>query len=706
MTPTVNPPTDRLVPTFPKKVVARLRAHLSVRVALSSIAIVVAASTITLGNRTTAHAADGSAQLSLPSVGNISLTGGPHNWIGCTIINGVLQSDCLLNHPWNSLDWVPSDGQVHASHGGIAHIYDCPSVGGHRSFVRIDYNDGSGYQVSYEHIHNVDLQIADGQSVTRGQYLGNISTDSNCGGSADAAHTHMSLWHFTSGGFAKSNSQAVDMNGMQVGAWVFDDGSSTQEQYTGCISPVAGGTRQCPPAGISNDGTVALSPGNNLLTNSSFEHGTMDPWSFEDLASEGSSLASAGAKDGAAYLEAFTRNASPGHQSIVETLPISISPGRSYTFSVWVRTPDGLSGQVSVDLWAQGNQTEGGATTVTVYGIWTQVAYTLNAQNSNTSLKAQIVMQKVNQNYDFDGAQLVTNSLQNSSFEHATPDPWSLEDSTQEAWHLYSGGAQDGTSYLEAYTTNAIPGHQSIVQTLTIAISPDQSYTFSVWVRGPNQHVVTVSVDLWALGGQAEGGSTTQTLYTVYGAWTQVAYTLNATHSNTSLKAQIIMQTVGQNYDFDGAQLVKNSLTNSGFEHPNPPCGGTDPWTLEDSSQEAWCVKSGGAEDGGSYLEAYTTNATPGHQSIVQTLAISISPGQTYTFSVWVRMPDGLAAQVSVDLWALGNQTDGGGTTVTVAGSWTQVSYTLNTQQWNTSLKVQIIMQTVNRNYDFDGTQI
>jgi triacylglycerol esterase/lipase EstA (alpha/beta hydrolase family) len=49
---------------------------------------------------------------------------------------------------------------------------------------------------------------------------------------------------------------------------------------------------------------------------------------------------------------------------------------------------------------------------------------------------------------------------------------------------------------------------------------------------------------------------------------------------------------------------------------------------------------------------------------------------------------------------------DGGGTTVTVAGSWTQVSYTLNTQQWNTSLKAQIIMQAVNRNYDFDGTQI
>jgi hypothetical protein len=50
--------------------------------------------------------ADSAAELALPSaVGNISLGGGPHNWAGCTIVNGVLGSDCLGNHPWNSIDW-------------------------------------------------------------------------------------------------------------------------------------------------------------------------------------------------------------------------------------------------------------------------------------------------------------------------------------------------------------------------------------------------------------------------------------------------------------------------------------------------------------------------------------------------------------------------------------------------------------------------
>jgi len=188
---------------------------------------------------------------------NISLTGGPHKWGGCGIRNHVLQPDCLYHDaPWNSIDVVPSDGRVYASHGGIAHLGDCPLVNGHRSFVRIDYNDGSGYQVSYEHIHQVDLQITEGQSVARGQYLGNIGLDTNCGGSADAAHTHMSLWHFTSGGFTKDPSQEVDLNPVQVGAWLLDDGSPTQEQYTGCITPVSGGTRQCPTAYLYNDGSV------------------------------------------------------------------------------------------------------------------------------------------------------------------------------------------------------------------------------------------------------------------------------------------------------------------------------------------------------------------------------------------------------------------------------------------------------------------
>jgi hypothetical protein len=169
----------------------------------------------------------------------------------------VLQKDCLANHPWNSIDLVPANWQVLASHDGIAHIYDCPADrNGHRSFVRIDYADGSGYHVSYEHIHNVDSNIRDGQHVSRGTYLGNISIDSNCGGYATAEHTHMSLWHVASDSTWSFASQAVELDGVQIGAWVLDLGSPTPEQYTGCVTPAAWGARLCPTTTLYNDGTV------------------------------------------------------------------------------------------------------------------------------------------------------------------------------------------------------------------------------------------------------------------------------------------------------------------------------------------------------------------------------------------------------------------------------------------------------------------
>jgi hypothetical protein len=63
---------------------------------------------------------------------------------------------------------------------------------------------------------------------------------------------HFTLWRFT-GAFNFSDSQQVDWNGVQLGSWVLSDGSA---QYTGCMTPVAGGQAQCPTVSIYNDGTV------------------------------------------------------------------------------------------------------------------------------------------------------------------------------------------------------------------------------------------------------------------------------------------------------------------------------------------------------------------------------------------------------------------------------------------------------------------
>lgn len=196
-------------------------------------------------------AVNGAAVLSLPWAGhtNGTLTGGPHNWNGCHPPN----DPCTGHHPWNSLDFAPSNAKVYAARGGKAYIHDCASPG----MVRIDHGDQ--YQTTYYHLDPSSIQItADGQDVRRGTYLGNIGTSLPCGGSCDSpcgAHVHFSLWYVPFGtAFNFSDAQAKDWNATQLGAWVLDDGDpNNQTQYAGCITPVTGGTRQCPNALILSD---------------------------------------------------------------------------------------------------------------------------------------------------------------------------------------------------------------------------------------------------------------------------------------------------------------------------------------------------------------------------------------------------------------------------------------------------------------------
>jgi murein DD-endopeptidase MepM/ murein hydrolase activator NlpD len=165
------------------------------------------------------------------------MTGGPHNWAGL--------SDA--RHPWNSLDFVPSNGQVFAAKAGYAYTNtdnnDCPTPG----FIRIVHGDG--YQTSYYHLDPNSIRIANGDYVFRGQWIGNIGMSVPCGGSAPSAHVHFSLWFLSSGAFSlysppyNYNSMGVDWGGIspsargagsqtQIGAWMLDDGTPSA-QYNG-----------------------------------------------------------------------------------------------------------------------------------------------------------------------------------------------------------------------------------------------------------------------------------------------------------------------------------------------------------------------------------------------------------------------------------------------------------------------------------------
>lgn len=183
-----------------------------------------------------ALAGDGSSQLSLPfATGETwSMWGGPHPWSG-------------NNGTFSSLDFSGSSGVVRAAGDGVVRFRACGGVAGHY-LLMIDH--GGVWHTSYYHIINV--AVHDGQTVTRGTALGNIGTATPCGGSANGAHVHFTVWNFT-GAFTWQNAQGATLNGMDIGGWTASAGSTA---YTGYLQRVSDGQRVQRYGAVYNNGAI------------------------------------------------------------------------------------------------------------------------------------------------------------------------------------------------------------------------------------------------------------------------------------------------------------------------------------------------------------------------------------------------------------------------------------------------------------------
>ncbi len=197
-------------------------------------------------------AAAGGSLLSLPfATGETwNLTGGPH-----ACCNGDRTGRGALD-----LAWGYGTGKVRAAREGIAwRAASCPN------FVRVDHADG--WQTGYYHL--VNEQVANGQSVARGQYLGDEGNGIGCGGWSSGPHVHFSL---------RLNEVAQTFNGHNVGGWTVSAGSA---QYQGCMRRVRDGFTVCAPnAPVYNDGAIGSGSGipvapvdTELVTNGNFSGG-------------------------------------------------------------------------------------------------------------------------------------------------------------------------------------------------------------------------------------------------------------------------------------------------------------------------------------------------------------------------------------------------------------------------------------------------
>jgi len=170
--------------------------------------------------------------------------GGPHSTLGCPDNSFT----CRGGKPWNSLDFGASGpGIVHAAAAGTVEPTNrCPPKDS--NFVII--NHGNGWHTTYYHL--VDIQVKPGHEVKAGQPLGTTSTATGCDGHADGPHVHFSVANYT--GDYSWHSGRVDLDGFQIGSWIFHDGPT---QYSGCATNVVTKRRVCPGGQLSNDGALA-----------------------------------------------------------------------------------------------------------------------------------------------------------------------------------------------------------------------------------------------------------------------------------------------------------------------------------------------------------------------------------------------------------------------------------------------------------------
>ena len=461
---------------------------------------------------------------------------------------------------------------------------------------------------------------------------------------------------------------------------------------------------------------------NNLLSNASFMWGAPScstPLSWKGFSNGGtmyqcSYVEESRAQQGSVFEE---MHGTVANVSLAQDLAVSPQPGQSYSFSVWLRAPAGsVTGTVSI-YGLKPNEVIGDAanTKFTATGTWQQVTVPLQISTTGeTSIRAQVYNGTPNVNLDLDGASLVNAGLSNASFMWGAPSC-----STPLSWKGFSNGgtmyqcsyveesrAQQGSVFEEMHGTVA---NVSLAQDLAVSPQPGQSYSFSVWLRAPAGSV-TGTVSIYGLKPNEVIGDAANTKFTATGTWQQVTVPLQiSTTGETSIRAQVYNGTPNVNLDLDGASLVNAGLSNASFMWGAPSCSTPLSWKgFSNGGTMYQCsyVEESRAQQGSVFEEMHGTVA---NVSLAQDLAVSPQPGQSYSFSVWLRAPAG-SVTGTVSIYGLKpNEVigDAANTKFTATGTWQQVTVPLQiSTTGETSIRAQVYNGTPNVNLDLDGASM
>ena len=359
-------------------------------------------------------------------------------------------------------------------------------------------------------------------------------------------------------------------------------------------------------------------------------------------------------------------------------------------------------------LWGLGGNQEGGGaqqTCSTLNATWTRVTAPLDTQtSSHTTLRAEVYLETTGTNLDLDGTELVNTGLSAASFEGGGGF----------AAETFAGGELGGLPRAGPPTTGSstwrpTPGRsqrQACEGRAGEHVAGAVVLSLSMWIRSTDggRRSGPAGLNLWGLGGTNEsGGTNSHRRRQDTGRWSPHPWT-SPRPGHTTLRAEVYLElSTGRNLDLDGAELVNTGLPDASFEG-----GSTSGWNLTPGANWA-AYHNGTAHDGQYFLETNTGSVGGGgNASLWQDVPVSTSPGQSFSFSVWLRSPTGTSIGVCVVLWGLGGTEEQGQTCVTFASkTWRQVTAPLDTHaSGHSTLRAQIYLETAGTDYDLDGATL
>ena len=298
----------------------------------------------------------------------------------------------------------------------------------------------------------------------------------------------------------------------------------------------------------------------------------------------------------------------------------------------------------------------------------------------------------------------VVNMLRNASGEQATISPWSTTGSASTfLWN--SPAPLSGTKFVR---TGGGASAGSVYQDVVATTQNDSYFVFSLWARVQSA-CVPVTLKVWGLNGPGPNEFFQTSLNTLCTSWKYVTVPGDFAYAHSILRVEVYVP-ANVTIDIDATELVPTKNLNASFEHAGKLNGPYWNRVHPTNGQTNWTVPTspGPIKSGSRFLHAQRTG-NQGTSKVYQDIAVVPAPGESYTFSVWLRaMSPTLFGRIRIH--TLGPTYEFSETYFTLDSTvWRQWSATLEPQSGgHTGLRIEIYFDTTSttKYYDMDATQI